>query len=127
MGTAYLADKIREFGDLHLVLASYNAGERPVHRWTSERSGLAHDEFIDDIPFPETQNYVKKILGTAEDYRRLYGPPSADSVDDERAEPAAPASAVAAPPPAGTKVTPTPAKKRPASQKRTRTRAPRRM
>ena len=32
------------------------------------------DEFIDDIPFPETQNYVKRILGTAEDYRRLYGP-----------------------------------------------------
>ena len=29
--------------------------------------------FIDDIPFPETQNYVKRILGTAEDYRRLYG------------------------------------------------------
>jgi hypothetical protein len=28
---------------------------------------------VDDIPFPETQNYVKRILGTAEDYRRLYG------------------------------------------------------
>ena len=41
-----------------------------------ERSGpdLPRDEFIDDIPFPQTQNYVKKILGTAEDYRRLYGP-----------------------------------------------------
>ena len=31
--------------------------------------GLDEDEFIDDIPFPETQNYVKRILGTAEDYR----------------------------------------------------------
>jgi len=31
------------------------------------------DEFIDDIPYPETQNYVKRILGSAEDYRRLYG------------------------------------------------------
>ena len=31
------------------------------------------DEFIDNIPFPETQNYVKRILGTTEDYRRLYG------------------------------------------------------
>lgn len=72
MGTAYLADKIREFGDLHLVLASYNAGERAVHRWQSERQGLETDEFIDDIPYPETQTYVKKILGTADDYRRLY-------------------------------------------------------
>ena len=33
---------------------------------------MDEDEFIDDIPFPETQNYVKRILGTAEDYRRLY-------------------------------------------------------
>jgi soluble lytic murein transglycosylase len=38
-----------------------------------ERPGLPQDEFIDDIPYPETQNYVKRILGTAEDYRRLYG------------------------------------------------------
>jgi soluble lytic murein transglycosylase len=73
MGTAYLADKIKEFGDLHLVLASYNAGERAVHRWQNERTGLPTDEFVDDIPYPETQTYVKKILGTADDYRRLYG------------------------------------------------------
>jgi soluble lytic murein transglycosylase len=72
MGTAYLADKVREFGDLHLVLASYNAGERPVRRWLADRPGVPVDQFIDDIPYPETQNYVKRILGTAEDYRRLY-------------------------------------------------------
>ena len=73
IGTAYLADKIREFGDLHLALASYNAGEKAVRRWQAERPGLGIDEFIDDIPYPETQGYVKKILGTADDYRRLYG------------------------------------------------------
>ena len=38
-----------------------------------KRPGLPQDEFIDNIPFPETQTYVKRILGTAEDYRRLYG------------------------------------------------------
>ena len=72
IGTAYLAQNIKEFGELHLVLASYNAGESPVRRWMAERPGLPRDEFIDDIPYPETQNYVKRILGTAEDYRRLY-------------------------------------------------------
>jgi soluble lytic murein transglycosylase len=81
MGTAYLADKIRQFGDPHLVLASYNAGESAVRRWMSERPGIERDEFIDDIPYPETQGYVKKILGTAEDYRRLYGGESS-RVDD---------------------------------------------
>ena len=76
MGTAYFADKIKQFGDVHLALASYNAGERAVRRWMPERPGLEREEFIDDIPYPETQNYVKRILGTAEDYRRLYGPKS---------------------------------------------------
>ena len=48
-------------------------GMQPVKRWLAERPGLAdREEFIDDIPYPETQNYVKRILGTAEDYRRLY-------------------------------------------------------
>ena len=72
IGTAYLADKIKEFGGLHLALASYNAGESPVRQWLAERPGLPREEFIDDIPYPETQNYIKRILGTAADYRRLY-------------------------------------------------------
>jgi soluble lytic murein transglycosylase len=75
MGMAYFADKVREFGTVPLALASYNAGETPVRRWIAERGrSLPEEEFIDDIPYPETQNYVKRILGTAEDYRRLYGP-----------------------------------------------------
>jgi soluble lytic murein transglycosylase len=73
MGMAYFAEKMQEFGAVHLALASYNAGERPVRLWMAERPGLDADEFTDDIPYPETQNYVKRIIGTAEDYRRLYG------------------------------------------------------
>ena len=72
MGTMYFADKIREFGAVHLALASYNAGETPVYRWMRENPDLPQDEFIDNIPYPETQQYVKRLLGTAEDYRRLY-------------------------------------------------------
>jgi soluble lytic murein transglycosylase len=79
IGLAYLAAKIKEFGEIHLALASYNAGERPVHRWVRDRGDLAREEFIDDIPYPQTQNYVKKILATAEDYRRLYGSATASS------------------------------------------------
>lgn len=72
MGTLYFARLVKQFGGAHYALASYNAGENRVVRWKAERPGLDQDEFIDDIPFPETQNYVKRILGTAEDYRRLY-------------------------------------------------------
>ena len=91
IGLAYFAAKIREFGELHLALASYNAGERPVRRWIRERTGLEREEFIDDIPYPQTQNYVKKILATADDYRRLYGP------DAPRGTAVAEATAVGAP------------------------------
>ena len=58
----------------------HEVGESRVVRWKSERPGLDEDEFIDDIPFPETQNYVKRILGTAEDYRRLYGESGAEPI-----------------------------------------------
>jgi soluble lytic murein transglycosylase len=73
IGTQYFADLVERFGAAHFALASYNAGESKVAKWQREKPGLRQDEFIDDIPYPETQNYVKRILGTAEDYRRLYG------------------------------------------------------
>lgn len=126
MGTAYLADKVREFGDLHLVLASYNAGERAVRRWQAERPNVAVDEFIDDIPYPETQLYVKKILGTADDYRRLYADAASRGDNIDTAAPVSASSTVSAPRPStpGTKVAPKrstprkPAAKRPAPRSR---------
>ena len=90
IGTAYFADMVERYGGVHLALASYNAGPSAVARWMAERPGIERDEFIDDIPYPETQNYVKKILGTADDYRRLYksggarpllGAPGSEAVD----------------------------------------------
>ena len=69
----YFSQLVKQFGGTYYALASYNAGESRVERWIAERGPLPQDEFIDDIPFPETQLYVKKILGTAEDYRQLYG------------------------------------------------------
>jgi soluble lytic murein transglycosylase len=80
IGTSYLADLVARFGDIAQALAAYNAGENRVERWRDERPGLETDEFIDDIPFPETQNYVKRILGTSEDYRLLYGTSSATAM-----------------------------------------------
>ena len=73
LGTQYFKDLVDRFGGVHYALAGYNAGEHRVVRWQSEAPGLPVDEFVDNIPFPETQNYVKRIIGTTEDYRRLYG------------------------------------------------------
>ena len=73
MGMLYFSQLVQKFGGTYYALASYDAGDSRVVKWKADRPGLDEDEFIDDIPFPETQNYVKRILGTAEDYRRLYG------------------------------------------------------
>jgi soluble lytic murein transglycosylase len=73
LGMRYFRDLMDRFGSAHYALASYNAGEHRIARWITERPGFEQDEFIDDIPFAETRNYVKRILGTVDDYRRLYG------------------------------------------------------
>ena len=72
IGMTSFADRLKKFGNVAATLASYNAGDSRVVRWLADRPSFTQEEFIDDIPFPETQNYVKRILGTAEDYRILY-------------------------------------------------------
>jgi soluble lytic murein transglycosylase len=72
IGTTYFVELLDRFGDVAPALAAYNAGPSRAAKWLAEKPGLSREEFIDDIPYPETQGYVKRILGTAEDYRRLY-------------------------------------------------------
>lgn len=78
IGMAYFEDLVKQFNNsVPAALASYNAGENRVARWIAERPGVDRDEFIDDIPFTETQGYVRRIMGQAEDYRLLYRKPGA--------------------------------------------------
>lgn len=109
IGTQYFSELVKRFGAHHLALASYNAGESRVQRWVNETPDLPQDEFIDNIPFPETQNYVKRILGTAEDYRRLYG----SSNPPARVTRPAPPVKKATPPGSRTPAKKSPAKKTP--------------
>ena len=118
LGTYYFSRLVEQFGGVHYALASYNAGENRVVRWRAERPGLDEDEFIDDIPFPETQNYVKRILGTAEDYRNVYGN---GELPPRRRASSAPANEV----PAAAKSNATAAKtKKPAAKKATTKKTP---
>ena len=73
IGMKYFSDMATRFGGVHYALAGYNAGPHRVSQWLREAPGLKADEFVDNIPYAETQNYVRRILGTADDYRRLYG------------------------------------------------------
>ncbi|HYS43030.1 MAG TPA: lytic murein transglycosylase, partial [Geobacteraceae bacterium] len=58
--------------DLVLAIAAYNAGSGNVNRWRKALGGLPSDEFVESIPYPETREYVKKVLSSTEIYSRMY-------------------------------------------------------
>ncbi|MPY88531.1 MAG: transglycosylase SLT domain-containing protein, partial [Luteitalea sp.] len=86
LGTRHFKDLVEKYRDDHLALAAYNAGALPVSRWLAEHAGenLDTEEFIDDIPYPETQLYVKRVLGLREVYRELYGQSQGEAAEVTR-------------------------------------------
>jgi soluble lytic murein transglycosylase len=78
LGTYYLKKLSEEFSSLPLALAAYNAGETAVKSWQHRFAYRSADEFIEDIPYAETRNYVKKVLTSYFQYRRTSAP-EADS------------------------------------------------
>ena len=74
LGTIHLADLIQENGrTLSLALAGYNAGQQQVRRWRDRYGFTDEEEFTEDIPYAETRNYVKRVLGSYQRYATLYG------------------------------------------------------
>ncbi len=73
VGIWYLASLEREFGrDQVVVLAAYNAGRGNVRKWLEAKRWTGRLEEIDDVPFPETREYVGRVLSLYERYRRVY-------------------------------------------------------
>jgi len=69
LGTFYLSELAHEFGgDWVLTLAAYNGGRQNVKRWLGGKKTIS----IEDIPFPETRNYVRRVLQTYRLYRLFY-------------------------------------------------------
>ncbi|MDO8282264.1 MAG: transglycosylase SLT domain-containing protein [Thermodesulfovibrionia bacterium] len=73
IGTHYLSLLLKEFKVLPFSIASYNAGENAVRGWMKRYQGRPSDEIIEEIPYDETRNYVKKVLRSYWRYRLLYG------------------------------------------------------
>lgn len=70
-GTHYLKEMMNEFKSLPLSLAAYNAGPVRVRRWIKYDPNAELETFVELIPYDETRNYVKSILGRREIYRLL--------------------------------------------------------
>ncbi len=71
IGTAYLKFALDDFeGSLPMAAAAYNAGPNPPRAW---RNGpvLPGEVWIENIPFEETRDYVKRVLANTTHYAAL--------------------------------------------------------
>ena len=69
MGMFYLNWlKTRYNGNIELALAAYNAGLGNVDSWLADPSLSADGVTLTHIPFPETENYIRRV----NQFRRIY-------------------------------------------------------
>lgn len=72
-GASYIVQLIRRFdGDLPRAVAAYNAGAANVERW-STLTASDWIEWVEEIPFPQTREYVRSVLENREVYLMTSG------------------------------------------------------
>jgi soluble lytic murein transglycosylase len=81
LGTAYLTGLIQDFGNcLPLAIAAYNAGPTNVANWLASNGdpemgtaagGADLIDWVEEIPFSETRNYVQRVTESIVVYRAL--------------------------------------------------------
>ncbi len=76
-GCYYFRHLLNIFDDnIILALCAYNGGPENTRRWiVANWLGGENDldEFVESIPFPETYNYVKRVISAYQQYQSLYG------------------------------------------------------
>jgi soluble lytic murein transglycosylase len=72
IGTAYLKGLLAMFDhDDFRAVAAYNGGEHAVQKWSAQFPG-DDDEWVENIGYKETRDYVKKVIGGRREYELLY-------------------------------------------------------
>ena len=72
-GSWYLRYLLDHYEDNEmLAIAAYNGGLANVDSWVAKARGEGRSLSISDIPFPETQEYVRRVLAAQREYRAAY-------------------------------------------------------
>jgi soluble lytic murein transglycosylase len=71
LGCWYLNYLSERFDSPELVLCAYNAGPNRVAGWLEDPELTKSGELI-EIPFPETEKYVERVLTARKKYQELY-------------------------------------------------------
>ncbi|HWJ51193.1 MAG TPA: lytic transglycosylase domain-containing protein [Solirubrobacteraceae bacterium] len=66
----YLLDHYN--GNEMLAVAAYNAGLTNVDRWVAHARAEGEHLTAEAIPFPETREYVRRVLAAQQEYRSTY-------------------------------------------------------
>lgn len=72
IGTKYLSILLQEYVNIELAVAAYNAGIGTVNNWIEKGVIKSDGSDIENIPYKETNNYVRKILRDYKIYSNLY-------------------------------------------------------
>ena len=72
IGTCYLASLFKKYESKEIALAAYNAGIGTVDNWIEKGIIKSDGSDIENIPYKETNYYVRKILRDYEFYNYLY-------------------------------------------------------
>lgn len=73
LGTWYLHHLYQTFDtNPYAALAAYNGGRGHVKRWLDEGIWDGSRENLNDIPFPETRNFVSRVEAAYRRYHQLY-------------------------------------------------------
>ena len=72
IGSKYLQVLIENYGNIEVALAAYNAGIGTVDNWIEKKIIKADGSDIENIPYKETNNYVRKIFRNYKIYQELY-------------------------------------------------------
>lgn len=75
LGAVHFANLLKRYnGDVVAALAAYNAGATPVRRWLRYPGARDPIEFVERVPYPETQGYLRTVIRNRSLYRALYPP-----------------------------------------------------
>lgn len=73
LGTKYFAQLLENYnGNIYLSLAAYNAGMGNVAKWIEQGIIKEDGSDIENIPFKETNQYVRKIIRNYRIYQEVY-------------------------------------------------------
>ena len=71
IGTKYLSTLIQKYENVEIAITAYNAGIGTVDNWIEKGIIKADGSDIENIPYKETNNYVRKILRDYKIYSNL--------------------------------------------------------